>query len=56
MSQIRKLPALLISGLALNTFIPFNTASAAEARAIEEIIVQARRQDETLQDLSLIHI
>ena len=51
MLQIKKLPALLISGLALNLFIPFNMALAAEARAIDEIIVQARRQDETLQDV-----
>ena len=48
MSQTKKLFALIISGLAFNLIIPFNIALAAEARAIEEVIVQARRQDETL--------
>ena len=51
MSQTKKLFALIISGLAFNLIIPFNIALAAEARAIEEVIVQARRQDETLQDV-----
>ena len=51
MSQTKKLFALAFSGLAFSLFTPFNIALAAEARAIEEIIVQARRQDETLQDV-----
>ena len=51
MSQIKRLSAFLISGLACNLFLPFNITLAAEVRAIEEIIVQARRQDETLQDV-----
>ena len=51
MSKIKKLFAVVTGGLAFSLAIPFNAAVAAEARAIEEIIVQARRQDETLQDV-----
>jgi len=47
----RRLAALLISGLSLNLAVPVQIAIAAEGRVIEEIIVQARRQDETLQDV-----
>ena len=46
-----RLAALLISGLSLNLAVPVQIAIAAEGRVIEEIVVQARRQNETLQDV-----
>ena len=41
----------MLGGLTINLMAPINIALAAEGRVIEEVIVQARRQDETLQDV-----
>lgn len=49
--ELKQLPALILGGLAVNLAAPVNIASAQESRVIEEVIVQARRQDETLQDV-----
>ncbi|MFT7219158.1 MAG: iron complex outermembrane receptor protein [Candidatus Azotimanducaceae bacterium] len=51
MKGIKQLPALVLGGLAINLVAPASIALAAEGRVIDEIIVQARRQDETLQDV-----
>lgn len=51
MKRIKQLPALVLGGLAINMMAPASIALAAEGRVIEEVIVQARRQDETLQDV-----
>ncbi len=51
MFKAKQLPALILGGLAVNLAAPAHIATAAEGRAIEEVIVQARRQDETLQDV-----
>lgn len=51
MFKLRQLPALMLGGLAANFAVPAHIALAAEGRVIEEVIVQARRQDETLQDV-----
>ncbi len=51
MLRIKQLPALILGGLAVNLAAPAHIALAAEGRVIDEVVVQARRQDETLQDV-----
>lgn len=51
MFRMKKLPLLLLGGLTATISTPATIAVAAEGRVIDEVIVQARRQDETLQDV-----